>query len=163
MRETLERVMREKGFLKPDNQITINTPIGDFTYDAAKYSIVNNEEYNNTNTDKEEYYIRDDKNYAWDIPHKYDHRGNLAATVHNFMEINKEHPIQKPITTKSKIADFAIKQGLSKINPLISAGINAYNLGYQGAGYYDNWQRAKNAGKYPEYPTFQKDDFFLKK
>ena len=109
------------------------------------------------------YNIRDDNNYAWDMPHKYDHRpNNIFAQVHNFQEINKEYPVQKPITTNSKLADFAVKRVLSRISPYIPLGINAYNWGYQGAGYYDNWKRAKDAGKYQEYPDIRQNEFFLK-
>lgn len=40
---------------------------------------------------------------------------------------------------------------LGKINPIIPAAINAYNIGYMGAGYYDHWQQAKEVGKREEY------------
>jgi len=122
---------------------------------AKNYANVIATDFNIDSKNSNGYSIYNDKNYAWTVPHKYDHRpDNILAQVHNFQEINKERPIAKPITTGSKLVDFAVKYGLGKINPLIKAGINAYNLGYQGAGYYDNWQRAKEVGKYQEYQDY---------
>ena len=97
------------------------------------------------------------------MPSRYDHRQNtIPAQIHNFLEINKEYPVKKPITTGSKLTDFAVNHVLKKINPYIPAFINAYNLGYQGAGYYDNWQRAKIAGRLQEYPNYPRNIFLEK-
>ena len=79
----------------------------------------------------------------------------------NFREINKDHPIEKPISTGYNFTDFLIKSALKKIHPIVPYAINAYNLGYQGAGYYDNWQRAKEATQHREYNNLQNNEFFL--
>ena len=88
------------------------------------------------------------------MPKKYDHRDNIGGTIHNFKVINREHPISKPITIGSTIGDINMNMRLGRINPIIPLSINAYNAGYIGTGYLDNWQQAKEVGKQKEYPDF---------
>ena len=88
------------------------------------------------------YNIRDDKNYAWDIPKQYDRRGNLASLYNNFKKINKENPISYPISTGNIITDNIIMRNIAKRYPYIAMGLNAYKFGYMGKGYYDNLKRA---------------------
>jgi len=109
-------------------------------------------------------YIKDDKNYAWTVPNKYDHRpDNIWAQIHNFLVMNKEHPIQKPITTGNRYTDMSIMRTIATKLPYVAKEITAYNVGYMGAGYYDNWKRAKEVAKYPEVPEFgYENKFFLK-
>lgn len=138
-------------------QIDEDTQIDEFGVDQSNFSLRDKLEYNLMRAKEKErrkhheYYIRNDKEYKWDIPHKYDHRkNNFVAQIHNFRVINKEHPISAPVSTKSTVADLVLKRGLSKIHPFIAKALNAYNWGYMGAGYYDNWQRAKKVGMHSE-------------
>ena len=136
VRQTLERVMRERGYLKPENQTILQTPIGDFSYQISEQTPPSTGEAG-------QYFIKDDKNYAWDAPQKYDHRGNIASTINNFRIINQEHPIEAPNIMGSSLGDKALKMFLtkSKLSPL-SQMKTAFDLGYLGAGYYDNFKRA---------------------
>ena len=61
VRQTLERVMRERGYLKPENQTILQTPIGDFSYQISEQTPPSTGEAG-------QYFIKDDKNYAWDMP-----------------------------------------------------------------------------------------------
>ena len=147
VRDTVGRVMTDMGYF--NNPVTINTPIGSRTFyennDAPMMPKTRQAQQSS------QYYIRDDKNYAWDMPQKYDHRDNIWGTINNFKVINQKHPIAKPITTGSTIGDINMNVRLGKINPIIPLSINAYNAGYMGAGYLDNWQQAKKVGKLKEY------------
>ena len=97
-----------------------------------------------TNSNNNAYYIRDDKNYAWNMPQKYGHLPNWKNVYDNFLIINKENPIKKPLSSGNYITDFTIMRNLALRHPLISSMINAYNIGYMGAGYWDNLRKAYN-------------------
>ena len=143
VRQTLERVWREKEQQKQPSY-------------AAKNHLAR--------ALPRETYIKSDRNYAWTVPHKYDHRpDNIWAQIHNFSVMNKEHPVQKPITTGNRYTDMSIMRTIATKLPYVAKGLSAYNLGYMGAGYYDNWKRAKEVVKRPELPEFNtKNKFFLK-
>ena len=92
------------------------------------------------------------------MPHKYDHRGNLASTIHNFKVINKEHPVQIPKITGSSWGDTALKMLLTNKYSPISKMKTAFDLGYIGAGYYDNFKRAYNEShRYDNMLDFSSD------
>ena len=111
----------------------------------------NQETLNNTaSMNGQDYQLKAANTYAWDVPDKYDHRDNISATWNNFKIINQEHPIEKPISTGSSTGDFVFSQVIKRIIPQLNLATKAYNYGYQGAGYYDNWHRAQEVQKLPE-------------
>ena len=123
---------------------------------VQKYNqeVLNSVVAQNNTTQQSDYQLKPANTYAWDVPNKYDHRDNLMATWHNFEIINKEHPVEKPVSTGNAVLDNYILKRIAVTSPLAAASISAFNYGYQGAGYYDNWQQAKEVKETPEMKYF---------
>ena len=65
VRDTIGRVMTDMGYF--NNPITIDTPVGSRTfYEHSDVSPL--QKTQQAQPAPSQYYIRDDKNYAWDIP-----------------------------------------------------------------------------------------------
>lgn len=141
-----DEMMNADGTMKNTSQLN----------NVQKYNqeVLNNVAAQNSATQQPDYQLIPENTYACDIPDKYDHRDNLMATWHNFEIINKEHPIEKPVSTGNAVLDNYILKRIAVTSPLTAASISAVNYGYQGAGYYDNWQRAKEAKEIPEMKYF---------
>ncbi len=129
-------------------EVKVQTPVGTRTF----YEDIDEDEEEEDEEEKRRernLTITGTNNYAWDVPQKYDHRGNLAATYNNFKVINKENPISKPITTGNPTGDFILNRVVSKIAKPVDLGVKAFNYGYQGAGYIDNLHKAyQESNKY---------------
>ena len=94
-----------------------------------------------------EYNIRDDKNYAWNKLKPYDRRGNVAGILNNFMKINKENPVSKPISTGNTVGDNLLMQTLKRVYPPVHLMVQGINNSYQLGGYGANLQRAYKESK----------------
>ena len=78
--DTLNRVMTDMGYFS--NPVTITTPVGSRTfYEKDDFPLVKNsqqmQQVQTIQPNAPQFYIRDDKNYAWDMPHKYDYSNNM--------------------------------------------------------------------------------------
>ncbi len=88
------------------------------------------------------YNIRNDNNYEWTNSEPYDRGGDIISVYNNFRKINTENPIISPTSSGNKVTDFVVIQRIKKLYPHLAKMIRAYDLGYRGAGYYDNLKRA---------------------
>ena len=95
------------------------------------YKAINSHEYN----------IRDDKNYAWDLPHKYDRSPTVAGIFNNFIKISTEHPVKKAISTGNSISDYSIMQ-IAKKFPVVNKIIFGANVAKFVGGNIGNLKRA---------------------
>ena len=145
VRDTLNRVMTDMGYFS--NPVTINTPVGSRTfYEKDDSPLVKNsqqmQQVQTIQPNAPQFYIRDDKNYAWDVPHKYDRRPTIAGTWNNFVKINQENPIQKPFTTGNIVGDYHFMRAINRISPVSGAAILGANVGTLIGGYAGNLKRA---------------------
>lgn len=166
VKETIDRVMQQAGYYDHPYQVGERTFYVDGDSPFAQNGTGNNaglnnmqrynqETLNNTaSMNGQDYQLKAANTYAWDVPDKYDHRDNISATWNNFKIINQEHPIEKPISTGNNILDKYLLGRLGQTFPFAASLVNAFNYGYLGAGYYDNWQRAKEVKNTPEMKYF---------
>lgn len=139
-------------------KIDKDTLIDEFGVDHSKFSLREELEYNMMRAEEkniklnnnytstlpsENFVIKDDKNYAWSAPQEYDRRPNAAGVFNNFVKINKENPIQKPITTGNVVGDYLLSKALNKI-PLAKVAAVSANTGYLLGGYAGNLKRASD-------------------
>lgn len=145
-----------------------DTQIDEFGVDHSNFSLRDEVEYNimranesnaakltdfATTQTNSGFSIRDDGNYAWDVPQEYDRRPNMAGTFNNFMKINRENPIQKPFTTGNIVGDFQFMRALGNISPFAKAAVWGANAGSLIGGYAGNLKRA-----YDESHLFDKNN-----
>ena len=155
--------------MKPIYKIDKNTMVDEFDVDHSKFSLRDEIEYNFKRAKERElaqyyannlpmlqnikvpqtseYNIRDDKNYAWNKPEPYDRRNNAAGVLNNFIKINKENPVSKPISTGNIAGDNLLMQTLKRVYPPAHLIIQGINNSYQLGGYLANIQKAYSKNK----------------
>ena len=143
VRETIERVMREQENF--NNPLTINTPIGSRTfYERDDSPLVQKAQQAQTMQSTPQYNIRDDKNYAWDMP-KSDLQpswgdklqsswNEVKSMVNNFA--NGTEAAVAGYTAGSTLGNF--DEGMGVATAIVTANPNNYTLGRDGTRKWQN-------------------------
>ena len=134
VRETIERVMREQGNF--NNPLTINTPIGSRTfYERDDSPLVQKSQQVQTMQSTPQYNIRDDKNYAWDMPKsnlqpswgdKLQSSWNEVKSMANNFATGTEAAVAG-YTAGSTLGNF--DEGMGVATAIATANPNNYTLG----------------------------------
>lgn len=143
VRETIERVMREQGNF--NNPLTINTPIGSRTfYEQDDSPLVQKSQQVKTTQSTPQYYIRDDKNYAWDMPKsdlqpswgdKLQSSWNEVKSMANNFATGTEAAVAG-YTAGSTLGNF--DEGMGVATAMVTANPNNYTLGRDATRQWQN-------------------------